>query len=429
MGQRVLQTSCSLCENASLLCCCPTCANKSIGEKYKNSGTVFKQRQRLRDKIETTLNLKKTLEHRQRQQQRYEQSARLQAVSQRVAEKQERVEKMRQAIEEKRAENLDKARQLAKANSELAAKRQELLYNYYPDIIRIHSLQYSMLEKQLAGQQRDKLRRLRSMLPLRLHFGEQSHQSQAPQPRQVSICNIRLPLAEDFKGVNAKELAAALGYLLHFTNLAAKYLNAPMLHIAGFGASTSSIWQRHSFWDHRPALSNLEYPLYSERVETPSAAGAAAGSAMELGRRALRVGSSAAEESTIREELPHGVRRGLGLLKRSLGCISAQQLGPYNASPVDAGWSSLAVFTAVCRALSREPGCSGEQSHPFAGPMGASRWGSSSISSSSLMSSSWRGPRRANHLPVFTTTSPRNAESGLCRIASIHLTPLLERRR
>lgn len=200
MGQRVLQTSCSLCENAGLLCCCPTCVNTSIGEKYKNSATVFKQRQRLRDKIETTLNFKNTLEHQQRQQQRFEQYARLQALSQRVAEKQERVGKMRQAIEEKRAENRDKARQLEKANSELAAKRQELLYNYYPDIIRIHSLQYSMLEKQLAGQQRDKLRRLRSMLPLRLHFGEQRHQSQAPQPRQVSICNIRLPLAEDFKG-------------------------------------------------------------------------------------------------------------------------------------------------------------------------------------------------------------------------------------
>jgi hypothetical protein len=70
--------------------------------------------------------------------------------------------------------------------------------------------------------------------------GKGDEVGQAPH---ISICNMQLPATDDCSGVSARELAAALGYLLHFVNLASKYLGSPVLYESNFKSSASTIWQ------------------------------------------------------------------------------------------------------------------------------------------------------------------------------------------
>ena len=174
---------------------------------------------------------------------------------------------------------------------QLAARHQEKLVNELPDLLRVHSLQYRMLSEQLAQQQRQKMRKLRSIFPLRLVPSADPNARTAaaaasassasasaqpapafPHPPYVSVCNIKIPTSDDYSGVPTKELAAGVGYLLHFTSLTAMYLGSPLLHEPGFKGSASTIWQAQSFWDPRPANAPAACcPLYvSRRYSHPS---------------------------------------------------------------------------------------------------------------------------------------------------------------
>jgi hypothetical protein len=61
-----------------------------------------------------------------------------------------------------------------------------------------------------------------------------------PQPPYITICALKVPTHDDWATIGAREpareLAAALGHLLHFAALSAKYLGLPLLHESGFKA-------------------------------------------------------------------------------------------------------------------------------------------------------------------------------------------------
>jgi hypothetical protein len=56
-----------------------------------------------------------------------------------------------------------------------------------------------MLSEQVAQQQRQKMRKLRAIFPLRLVPGG-APASAFPHPPFVSICNIKIPTSDDYSG-------------------------------------------------------------------------------------------------------------------------------------------------------------------------------------------------------------------------------------
>ena len=60
----------------------------------------------------------------------------------------------------------------------------------------------------------------------------------------------------------AQETGTVLGYLAQFLQLAAFYLDGPLLHTLGLQGSTSSIWAPRSFWDPEAPTEGSVHPLH-----------------------------------------------------------------------------------------------------------------------------------------------------------------------
>eukprot|EP00240_Pyramimonas_obovata_P016430 CAMPEP_0118952566 /NCGR_PEP_ID=MMETSP1169-20130426/55089_1 /TAXON_ID=36882 /ORGANISM="Pyramimonas obovata, Strain CCMP722" /LENGTH=264 /DNA_ID=CAMNT_0006899853 /DNA_START=163 /DNA_END=953 /DNA_ORIENTATION=+ len=257
MGHRGC-TVCTVCERANVrICYCPTCCKQSVADKRRVLKKIEQRRNELRALINDKLEAQADKER-----QRHsivERTANVLALSSRKAALEAELCATEEDLTSRQVQVSAKSEELVQANALLKKKRQEKLENEYPDTIRVHSLQYRVLAEQLAQQQRQKMRKLRFMLPLRLgpvprasDEGRRSRPTDVKQPPYISICGIKLPTNDDCSGMSAKELAAALGYLLHFVNLASKYLGSPVLHESAFMGSASTIWQAQSFWPGPP---------------------------------------------------------------------------------------------------------------------------------------------------------------------------------
>eukprot|EP00239_Pterosperma_sp_CCMP1384_P002767 CAMPEP_0197844434 /NCGR_PEP_ID=MMETSP1438-20131217/1417_1 /TAXON_ID=1461541 /ORGANISM="Pterosperma sp., Strain CCMP1384" /LENGTH=459 /DNA_ID=CAMNT_0043455207 /DNA_START=562 /DNA_END=1938 /DNA_ORIENTATION=+ len=394
MGPREMQgATCSVCETANAVnFACAPCSKNSVADKTRLLKGIRLRREGLLRRLERALQTKEVLD--QQRQLREEKQERLNKLRWQVQEAERRLNAAKASIILRTSNKRAKEDWIEKGLQQLVAKRKELFFDYYPDLHRVQSLQYMVLAEQLANEQRQKMRRLRATIPLRLVYddnkrGKGSAGSLAPPP-YISICGIKLRLDEDFSGVPPKQVGAALGYLVQFVTLAAKYLATPLLHNPGFAASSSTVWQATSFWAQQPADPSLEFPMYILEAVAglPSSAGSGekkdgnpffatqnpltSGKANSLRsmlssqKTVKRKGSvpnqadSIAASTSSPGQMPRGMKGGLALLKRSIASLAAGELGPSNSSG-PAGWNSVAVFVAMCAALCRD-------THLYRGP-------------------------------------------------------------
>eukprot|EP00249_Psilotum_nudum_P017219 c26217_g1_i1 orf=652-1590(+) len=180
-----------------------------------------------------------------------------------------------------------------------------------------------------------------------------------------SLCGARLPLGGDPLSVPATELAASLGYMLQVLNLAARYLSAPLLHSAGFAASSSRIWVRASYWNARPASRSEEFQLFipqqscglaDENIISEMGTSYVKFSKLEsLGKERLdgssMGGSRHGSCSLTNSEAVKDVQKGLKLLKSSVGCLTAYGFSLLSL-PVPSNMSTFEAFAELMALLS-----------------------------------------------------------------------------
>lgn len=171
------------------------------------------------------------------------------------------------------------------------------------------------------------------------------------EPRFVRICGALLPVGDDFDGTAAHETAAGLGLLLHFTQLAARYLGVPLLHDAAFRGSTSSVWPRRGIGKEAEAN---ELPLYDAHhnaalVARPPAS--IASLARGIGRLVTTDTSAASSECGFFGTVQHAALR---LLRRSIGTVCAAELSSTGCTPP--AWGAVTLLAALAAGVARKEG-------------------------------------------------------------------------
>ena len=203
---------------------------------------------------------------------------RMRALTRRSEDLERAVLAERRAVEATR-ERLEKEEEaLRDAFATMSSKRAELLDSILPDQLRAQSLNLRMTDEQLAVERARAIAQLRSIFPIAAErrdaaavaaavaagktgaagkaaaaaaaaaAGSKSKSTAAAAPSSsslrgggkglsgdaaptaVRVCGLRVPDPGDGAGFQAHELSAGLGVLLHFVNLAARYLAAPTLH-------------------------------------------------------------------------------------------------------------------------------------------------------------------------------------------------------
>lgn len=113
--------------------------------------------------------------------------------------------------------------------------------------------------------------------------------------------------------------------------------------------------------------SSAECPLYLSRAELEASEGCKPSTPADVEAEDAALAGGSASDVVVAglagKDLPRGTRRGLALLKRSVGVMVARELELFK-SPPPPGWGPLATFTAVCSALSRDAAAAAKQPHP-----------------------------------------------------------------
>ena len=210
------------------------------------------------------------------------------------AQRQREVDKLRKHLEKLEAEN---------------EKKRKIKTTQVQKVVRKYEKGLKGVSEQLADEQREAMRELLNILPLKL---EQQHQQQQQQQQHqkgqgwgwgqvqvgsstapvrekgggttvvMKICGLRVPTSVSQVNIRSladeQEVGSALGYVLLLVDLAARILGSPVLHVTGldhgegvggflmgFGVSHSTIWQPKSYWQLIPSDAADELPLYLQQ--------------------------------------------------------------------------------------------------------------------------------------------------------------------
>jgi hypothetical protein len=204
------------------------------------------------------------------------------------------------------------------------------------------------------------MKQLCRLFPLRrvIKDGEQNDGYNGPYD---VICNARLPRGLDPHSVPSEELSASLGYMLQLLSIVVPILAAPVLHISGFGASCSRVWQRSSYWSTRQSQSKV-YPLFIPRKNNCSVG--EDNSWTESGSGNFGVQSVDSDNKSVLDskrsnsfnfsiasshsmERHQDLQRGISLLKTSVTAITTYY---YNSLGMDVP-SNLSTFEAFAKLL------------------------------------------------------------------------------
>uniref|UniRef100_A0A0E0EEP1 J domain-containing protein n=1 Tax=Oryza meridionalis TaxID=40149 RepID=A0A0E0EEP1_9ORYZ len=204
------------------------------------------------------------------------------------------------------------------------------------------------------------MKQLCRLFPLRrvIKDGEQNDGYNGPYD---VICNARLPRGLDPHSVPSEELSASLGYMLQLISIAVPILAAPALHVSGFGASCSRVWQRSSYWSTRQSQSKV-YPLFIPRKNNCSVG--EDNSWTESGSGNFGVQSVDSDNKSVLDskrsnsfnfsiasshsmERHQDLQRGISLLKTSVTAITTYY---YNSLGMDVP-SNLSTFEAFAKLL------------------------------------------------------------------------------
>lgn len=350
MARRVCP--CGICDNVNRPCACTACINPRLLERYKLLRRFSRRRDFLRIQVEARLKAK----HEADQQHQWSliHSDRILKLKERLKECENELRKGKEELSKKKQVLDAQSYSLAIASAQLAKKQVEQLGQHQPDLVRTHNVQLANINAELQQRRRSFFRQLNKVFPLKL-VSSSSVGGNLSTSQLWTICGARLPIRDDPQSVEKEDLGSSLGYMLQLVNLAARYLCAPLLHNGRFRGSSSSIWQRSSYWDANCSKSG-ELPLFmvanggrSSEEHTFSDRGTSImgfstietigedrpGDGFDI---SPRYGSSSMQNL----EMHTAVQKGIKLLKRSVVCVTAygfNELLP--SSP-----SSMATFQA-----------------------------------------------------------------------------------
>ncbi|KAG6549138.1 hypothetical protein Mapa_009364 [Marchantia paleacea] len=343
---------CGICEGVNLPAVCAACCNAGLNDKYKILKRVLQQRDDVKRRLEAQLADKREAESQRKW--RVEHGERNAELCEQLRTSSNDLMKARARGEEQKKRLDARTNALERASNELTRKQRDLLGKYYPDLICTKNLSYDTLNAELTQKRRLQVRQLCKIIPTRRCTGDE---------REVRICNVSLPLGDDPTSVSHNDLSASLGYLVQLLNLTARYLSAPILHSAGFAASSSRVWQRASYWDTRPTHRGEEYPLFlprengaAEELGHSSSSSHSLGLSLTEGSRSanrdMDVDASlvrcSTSSSSSSKETHKDVQKGIKMLKRSVASVNVYG---YNLLSMQVP-SDLSTFESFAELLS-----------------------------------------------------------------------------
>ncbi|CAN6226174.1 unnamed protein product [Urochloa humidicola] len=357
MASRRGSSSCALCEGSNLPSCCAACVNARLVEYH----TRLRVLRSLRDSLQARI------------------AARLEAKSKgdeqriwRVSKNQDIMELRDRLIELKRKTAIEKTKvqqSLSDHKAKTASlnlafvtlkKRQADSVMMHTNAMKVTQMNLMATTSELLKMQSKSVKQLCRLFPMRrvIKEGEKKEDYSGPYD---SICGARLPRGLDPHSVPSEELSAALGYMLHFINIAVRILSAPALHVSGFKGSCSQIWQRSSYWSTRQSQSKV-YPLFIPRKTictggeesslTESGSGNFGVDSMDSVKK-LSFDSKRSNSFNFSGASSHSVerhqylQRGISLLKTSVSAITTYY---YNSLGLDVP-TNLSTFESFAKLL------------------------------------------------------------------------------
>ncbi|CAM0144686.1 unnamed protein product [Urochloa decumbens] len=344
-SRRSSSSSCALCEGSNLPSCCAACVNARLVEYH----TRLRMLRSLRDSLQARI------------------AARLEAKSKadeqriwRVSKNQDIMELRDRLTELKRKTAIEKTK-VQQSSSDLKAQMASLnlafvtLKKRRADSVTMHTNAMKVAQMNLMATTSERLKMQSKSV---IKEGEKKEDYSGPYD---SICGARLPRGLDPHSVPSEELSAALGYMLHFINIAVRILSAPALHVSGFTGSCSQIWQRSSYWSTRQSQSKV-YPLFIPRKTvctggeesslTESSSGNFGVDSMDSvkkisldSKRSSSFNFSGASSHSM--ERHQYLQRGISLLKTSVTAITTYY---YNSLGLDVP-TNLSTFEAFAKLL------------------------------------------------------------------------------
>uniref|UniRef100_A0ACD5WQE6 Uncharacterized protein n=1 Tax=Avena sativa TaxID=4498 RepID=A0ACD5WQE6_AVESA len=350
-------SSCALCEGSNLPSCCAACVNTRLSEYHTRLRMMRNLRDSLKSRIAARLEAKRKAE---------EQRSWRMSKAQDIKELRDRLSELTRqtAIEKKKVEQAARGHKMKMDTLSLGIIT---LKTKQTDSLTMHTNAMKAAQMGLMATTSERLKRqakaikqLCRLFPMRRAIIDGEKKDGHSDPYD-SICGIRLPRGLDPHSVPSEELSASLGYMLQVLSIAIPILSAPALHVAGFGASCSRIWQRSSYWSTRQSQSKV-YPLFVPRQNncsvgeenswTESGSGNFGVDSVDSDKRSFfdtkRSNSfnfSAASSHTT--ERHQDLQRGIALLKTSVSAITAYY---YNSLGLDVP-SNLSTFDAFAKML------------------------------------------------------------------------------
>lgn len=213
--------------------------------------------------------------------------------------------------------------------------------------------------------QRRVMRQLRALIPVRL---DEDYLPLGGRPLGIRACESRVPDVGDDVGFDARELAAGLGALMHFTALASRYLDAPRLHRGSHAGSQSFVWAPTSAWDDAVASvwenagsvhvrdfagPNAErLPLFLPRSITDGAAAGGTGSNNRSSGPGSTGNAAGDPSSAYVRDCRRALVRAIRLLARSASATCAYQARECGVVPPK-DWGPFAQLCALTAHVAR----------------------------------------------------------------------------
>ncbi|KAF6999994.1 hypothetical protein CFC21_015955 [Triticum aestivum] len=350
-------SSCALCEGSNLPSCCAACVNTRLFEYH----ATLRLRRNLRDTLQSRIAARLEAKRKAEEQRMWKLS------------KAHDIKELRDRLSELKSRTALEKMKIKQASSDLKVKSGTLnvafitLKTKQTDSSTMHTNAMKAAQMGLMATTSERLKRqskavkqLCRLFPMRRAIIDGEKKDGHSDPYDV-ICGIRLPRGLDPHSVPSEELSASLGYMLQVLSIAIHILSAPALHVAGFGASCSRVWQRSSYWSTRQSQSKV-YPLFVPRQNncsvgeenswTESGSGNFGVDSVDSDQKSLfdskRSNSfnfSAASSHSI--ERHQDLQRGISLLKTSVSAITAYY---YNSLGLDVP-PNLSTFDAFAKML------------------------------------------------------------------------------
>ncbi|XP_062186794.1 uncharacterized protein LOC133890442 isoform X2 [Phragmites australis] len=341
-------SSCALCEGSNLPSCCAACVNTRLVEYHTRLRMMRSLRDSLHSRIAARLEAKSKAEEQRTW--RVSKTQDIKELRDRLTELKRQTEIKKTKVRQASSDHKAQTALLNLAFVTLKKRRGDatMMHTNAMKVAQMHLMTTTSERLKMQSKAIKQLCRL-FLVQRVIKDGEKKDGYSGPYD---AICGVRLPRGLDPHSVPSEELSASLGYMLQLVNIAVRILSAPALHVSGFGASCSHIWQRSSYWNTRQSQRQNICSDGEENSLTGSDSGNFGVDSVDSvkkpsfdSKRSSSFNFSAASSHSM--ERHQDLQRGISLLKTSVTSITTYY---YNSLGLDVP-SNLSTFDAFAKLL------------------------------------------------------------------------------